>query len=378
MFKPLSERKYKAFILHFILWGGLLLLNYILFGMPGLDVHYAFPLLSWLIYILLFYLNYILLVPKFLFKKRYLLYALLLFVLFATAVYSKTMIDNHFFKERILKEQPHEWRRTPDSAFKAVPPFYDRPFGHNAPTDPPPKRIFNIRLHPFFVTSLLQLALILLASISLRFIKKWQDDEKIRTEIEKEKISTELLFLKQQINPHFLFNAINSIYSLSISQKPETSDAIIKLSSILRYMLYETDKQCVALNDEIQAINNYIELQKLRLTEKMKLSYILKGNPDSYKVVPLIMLPLIENAFKHGVDNANDSFIDILIDVNDGSLILTVKNRIVSKKQSFESSGIGIKNIIRRLDLLYQGSYILESAPDGDVFKVNLKLKLEK
>jgi len=375
IFKTLRERKYKGFVLHFILWGGLLLLNFFIFGMPGLELDFTFPLLSWLIYLLLFYLNYSLYVPKFLFKKKYVLYGIVMVMTFGMAVYSKTKIDNHFFKERI--QDPEKWRQNLNHEFGPKPPFEGDSFVPKPPGGEPPKRILNLRVQPFVITSILQLTLIFLASISLRFIKKWQDDEKIKEAIEKEKISTELLFLRQQINPHFLFNAINSIYSLSISQKPETSDAIIKLSAILRYMLYETDKQMVGLDNEIQAIKNYIELQKLRLTEKVKLSFMLNGNPGSYKVVPLIMLPLIENAFKHGVDNANDSFIDILIEISDGNLILSIKNKIVFKKQSLESSGIGIKNILRRLELLYTGTYIFESAPDGEVFKVYLKIKLE-
>jgi two-component system, LytTR family, sensor kinase len=375
--KAIREKRYKGFILHFILWGGLLLLNFIIFGMPGLEFDLSFPLLSWLAYILLFYLNYSLFVPNYLFRKRYFLYGVLLLTTFAMAVYSKALVDTHFFKEEIQQYRNAKLSQKERHSFKIRPSFDKGQLvpGHYAP---PPKGLLNVHIEPFFMTSTLQLALIVLASISLRFIKRWQDDEKIKAEIEKEKISTELSFLKQQINPHFLFNAINSIYSLSISKKPETSDAIIKLSSILRYMLYETDKQYVALNDEIQAINNYIELQKLRITEKVKLNFKLKGQPGSYKVVPLIMMPLIENAFKHGVDNANESFIDIFIEINQGNLLLSVRNKIVSKSGNQESSGIGIKNIIRRLELLYPDAYGFESSQNANIFAVNLQLKLEQ
>jgi two-component system, LytTR family, sensor kinase len=365
----LRGRKFKGFIMHFILWGGLLFLNYFLFGMPGINFDYRFSLITWSVYILLFYLNYAFLVPEFLFKKKYFLYILLLTIALTCSLIIKKETDSVFFKQRFERiDFPERDRK---------PPVFMREFRRGDRQKRPP-RIWFLEIDPFFMPALSQLAMIILASVSLRFIKRWQDDEKIKDEIEKEKISTELSFLKQQINPHFLFNAINSIYSLSVSQKPETSDAIIKLSSILRYMLYETDKQHVALSNEIHAIDNYIELQKLRLTDKVKLDYKLIGNPGGYKIVPLIMLPLVENAFKHGVDNANDSFINIQIEISNGKLCLIIKNRIVAKNQILESSGIGIKNIIRRLDLLYPKAYTFESDNKEGIFEIKLVIKLEQ
>jgi sensor histidine kinase YesM len=376
--KTIRERGFKGIVLHFILWGGLLLLNFLIFGMPGLDFDFTFPLLSWLIYIILFYINYSLLVPRFLFKKRFLLYITLLIITFSSSIYLKAVIDRHFIEKRVNLFQAGNKERIRISDFGPDPRVNEGIFPPKARTLAPPKRVLFFHVNPFFMTGLLQLTLILLASISLRFIKKWQDDEKLKEEIDKEKITTELSFLRQQINPHFLFNAINSIYSLSISQRPETSDAILKLSSILRYMLYETDKQYVSLEKEIATIKDYIEIQQLRLTDKVKLDFVLNGQTSNYKIVPLVMLPLIENAFKHGVDNVNNSFINILIEIGEGTLILSVRNKIVEKKLSLESSGIGIKNIVRRLDLLYQDLYNLDYRRDGDTFKVNLKIKLEK
>jgi two-component system, LytTR family, sensor kinase len=376
--KPIREKKFKGIVLHFILWGGLLLLNFLIFGMPGLDFDFTFPLLSWLIYIILFYINYSLLVPRFLFKKRFLLYVVLLIFAFSSSIYLKAVIDRHFIEKRGNIFRPVNIERMKIADFRPETHFNEGVFPPRSRTSIPPKRFLFFHVNPFFMTGLLQLTLILLASISLRFIKKWQDDEKLKEDIDKENISTELSFLRQQINPHFLFNAINSIYSLSISQRPETSDAILKLSSILRYMLYETDKQYVSLEKEILTIKDYIELQNLRLTDKVKLNFFLKGQAGNYKIVPLVMLPLIENAFKHGVDNVNNSFIDILIEIEEGNLILTIRNKIVERKQNLESKGIGIKNIIRRLELLYPDSYSLNSTIQGDVFKVLLKIKLEK
>jgi sensor histidine kinase YesM len=221
--------------------------------------------------------------------------------------------------------------------------------------------------------------LIYLGGVSIRFIGKWNDDEKRKSEIEKEKIATELSFLKQQINPHFLFNSLNSIYSLTISKSDKAVDSILKLSSILRYMLYESGASHVSLRDELQIVNDYIELQKLRITEKVNLVYKMEGTPASYKIEPFIIVPLIENAFKYGVDNYNSSTINILIEIKEDMLLLRLKNTIVKSSDILSGEGgIGIKNIKRRLDLLYPGDYTFDIDKTGELFSVILELKLKE
>ncbi|MFN8256610.1 MAG: histidine kinase [Bacteroidales bacterium] len=375
MINFIKDWKYKGFLLHFLLWSGLLLINYIVFGMPGIEFDFSFSLGTWGIYMCFFYLNYSILIPRFLFHNRFLIYIIFLFTAFGANIYLKNAIDSYFFNQIIPNEirfQPGPFRRNDllkPEIQNIRPPQNIRP--------EPSKQFPWFGTNRFLMPGMTQLFLIFLASLSLRFFKKWQDDEKQIAEIEKDKISNELLFLKQQINPHFLFNAINNIYSLSISKSPETSGAIIKLSSILRYMLYETDKKYVELSSEIQAISDYIEIQKLRFTEKVKLQYSVQGNISNHKIVPLIMLPLIENAFKYGVDNANDSFIGILIEIKGNELNLTILNTIISVGKVIENSGIGIKNIRRRLDLLYGNSYTLRNVEEGGIFKVFLKINLE-
>jgi LytS/YehU family sensor histidine kinase len=257
--------------------------------------------------------------------------------------------------------------------------FDEKAKTHLVPAPFPPPFIKNMLLRRAFIPRFSQLLIIVLASISFRFIQKWQDDEKIKSEIEKERISTELSFLKQQVNPHFLFNAINSIYSLSLSGKPSTSDSILKLSSIIRYMLYETDRKFVTLSNEIQIIKDYIELQKLRMTEKVKLTFQVTGESGQYSIAPLLMIPLIENAFKHGVDNISNSFIDINIEIKDDTLNLRIRNSIISRTElNDEKSGIGIKNIVRRLELLYPKAHFFNASRDDGYFLVLLRLALKK
>jgi two-component system, LytTR family, sensor kinase len=363
------DRKLKVYGLHLILWSLLLLLNYFFFRRPGLPIDFTFNILNWAIYLVLFYVNYSLLIPLLLFRKKYFFYLSLLLIFFSMLVYLKAEIDHKYFPDFGRKE----WRqfRLERQMQEMVPP--------QAKMEPAPPPFDNkMPFRMYFIPGLSQLFLIILASTSLRFIQKWQDDEKLKSEIEKEKISTELSFLRQQINPHFLFNAINSIYSLSLSKKSAAPDAILKLSSILRYMLYESEKEFVTLSNEIQVITDYIELQKLRLTNKVELTYNFEGNFEKYSIAPLLLIPLIENAFKHGVDNANNSFIDIRIGIENFRLELHVKNKIVqTKKENIRNSGIGIKNIVRRLELLYANAHKFEAYCENDTFIVHLTLDLK-
>jgi len=231
----------------------------------------------------------------------------------------------------------------------------------------------------FDFMSFYSVLLIYIGSITLRFISKWQDDEKRKSEIEKENIATELSFLKQQINPHFLFNSLNSIYSLTITKSDKAVDSILKLSSILRYMLYESGTSQVRLHDELQIINDYIELQKLRITEKVNLIYKVEGNSASFKIEPFILVPLIENAFKYGVDNYNNSTIEIHVSMRDNKLHLIVRNTVVKRLDPFKSeSGIGIKNIRRRLDLLYPNEYSFDIDETDNIFTVKLEIDLKE
>jgi LytS/YehU family sensor histidine kinase len=250
------------------------------------------------------------------------------------------------------------------------------PFFKNDRTGPLPfeKKRLVFRLPPFSFYSVI---FVWLASITIAFIRRWQLDEKRKLDIEKENISTELSFLKQQINPHFLFNALNNIYSLTLNASQPASTAILKLSSILRYMLYETENKWVNLADEIRIIDDYIELQKLRLTDDMDLHYKVNGDPSNKKIAPLLLFPLIENAFKHGIGNIYKTKINILIEIGKDMLCVDIRNLIANLRRSIgKDFGIGIKNIKRRLDLLYPEKHTLEISEEHDSFSVLLFLKL--
>lgn len=226
------------------------------------------------------------------------------------------------------------------------------------------------------ITQLYLILLIFAISLILGVIERNNQRSRDLERIYSEKMTSELLFLKQQINPHFLFNALNSIYSLVLPHSDPASEAVLKLSSILRYMLYEADKKMVTLEKEIEIIRDYLDLQKFKINSKTKVNFVTEGNLRIHTIEPLLFLPFIENCYKYGADNVTDSFIDIKIISNEKDIILTTSNKVVVTKTSNKDSGIGIKNVQRRLDLLYEDNYKLEIDNSNNTFNVYLKLKL--
>ncbi len=350
--------------LHIIVWLLLFVLNFQFVKNYSVKIDFPFHLIIWLIYAVVFYVNFILLIPYLLFKRKYILYAVTsLVLLFAGSIAKDYTLRQHHRKIKSeIFERP------------AMPP--DRPAFK--PDGMPPGPDFRPRREGRFFM-FYGLLLVYSISLSIRVIQKWQDDEKHKAAVEKEKIATELSYLKQQVNPHFLFNTLNSIYSLTINTSSQAAGVILKLSSILRYMLYESENRQVKLTDEINVLKDYIELQKLRLTDKVSVKFEIEGDTEHYKIPPLLLVPLIENAFKHGADNINDSFIEIIIAIDDDQLKINVRNKIVKiSSEIYQNGGIGIKNIKRRLDLLYGNKYVFETSDRDGVFSVTLILRLTK
>ncbi len=323
--------------------------------------------------------------PYFFFKRRFVLYSIFAITLLVDVYYIKNRLELEQFKEDF---ENIDSRLPPPQdvlvPFDSTKVNIDNPdelmslYGTPPPEDRQRPEPFRKRL-PWGINfiSLYSLLLIYTVSISVKLVQRWQEDERRKSEIEKEKIATELNFLKQQINPHFLFNSLNSIYSLSISKSEKVTNSILKLSSLLRYMLYDSDNKPVSLKDELSTITDYIELQKLRLTEKVSLKYKIIGDPEQFRIEPFILIPLIENAFKYGVDSVNESFINIMVTIYHNKLDLVIKNKIVLKtiENKKSESGIGLKNIQRRLDLLYSGDYNFVAEAKDDVFLVHLEIK---
>jgi len=217
------------------------------------------------------------------------------------------------------------------------------------------------------------LAFHFVAGAMLKVYVEWNRNEVVREKIENEKITSELQFLKAQLNPHFLFNSLNAIYSLSV-KKSDTSEAIITLSELMRYMLYEANKELVPLSKELDYIKNYIALQRLRLSNSENVTINIYGNERNLMIQPLLFISFIENAFKYGTDFKGKTYVKINISIKEDVIHFYVSNIIGAYKKELENSGVGLVNIKNRLDLLYPDSHELLIENNGQTYSIYLTL----
>ena len=211
-------------------------------------------------------------------------------------------------------------------------------------------------------------------------IRHFIHTRQIRQQLIEEKAKNteaELAWLKNQINPHFLFNTLNNISSLTQIDPDAAQDAIAQLSDLLRYAMYETRKDLVPLQGEMEFMRNYVELMKLRCSEKTKVNSTFNVQRSTLEIAPLLFISLIENAFKHGVSSNRDSRIDIGLTADEQQLIFTCDNTNYPKTDSDRSgSGIGLENTRRRLDLIYKDRYTWEQTLEDNIYKVKITIKL--
>lgn len=224
-------------------------------------------------------------------------------------------------------------------------------------------------------------ALFIVAFVSLlRFVEDWFEMEANKKEMENERLTSELRFLKAQINPHFLFNTLNNLYYLAYKQSPNTTEVIAKLSQMMRYMIYDSNHPRVPLDKEIEYMSNYISLEKMRLNDEVPIRFDVHGSTEGLMITPLIFITFLENAFKHGVSNtAKDSWVEADIRIENSICTYAVSNRKLSEpsKTVTEKSGIGLQNLKRRLELTYPDRYDLHIDDLPDVYRVKLKLDLK-
>jgi len=234
---------------------------------------------------------------------------------------------------------------------------------------------YFIAYYGFFDISLYFVIYIFVTSL-LRLARGWFQLQ----EIEKEKTLAELKALKSQINPHFLFNSLNSIYVLARKNSPQVPEKVIQLSDLMRHVIYNSDVDFILLSKEVEMVQNYIELQNLRTTENEKISLELIGEVEGKKVAPLIFLPFVENSFKHGLKSgAENAFVKIKLEISGNELSFEIEN---SKGKSVESEntkykGIGIENVKKRLELIYPDSYSLKITENEKTYKVFLNVQLK-
>ncbi len=208
-------------------------------------------------------------------------------------------------------------------------------------------------------------------------VKHWMKKQQDWIEAQQEKTSAQLQLLKAQLHPHFLFNTLNNIYSFALESSPKTPQLVLKLSSLLSYMLYDCKAEEVLLEKEVEVMKNYIDLEKERYGDKIDISVNIQGDIQDKYITPLLMLPFLENAFKHGTSEQFDRpWMSVDIAVKDHILkckVVNSKNEIVP----FHENGVGINNVKKRLELLYPGKYDLKLADEEDFFVVSLMLELK-
>lgn len=244
-------------------------------------------------------------------------------------------------------------------------PFEDRIFLRNFFFPEMLRKSATFALLMLFMSGFIQLGL------------QWFKSEKQHEALKVANLNAELKYLKSQINPHFLFNSLNTIYSLAHRRSPETEHALVKLSTIMRYMIYQSNEDKVMLEKELHYLQDYIDIQRLRMTRQIPVAFSIEGKADGYEIAPMLLIPFVENAFKHGVSLTEPAYIDIHINISpDGQLHLGVRNRLFKQRVS-EKGGIGLTNVLKRLSLLYKDAHTVTVREQGDEFIADLKIALK-
>ncbi|MEP6750750.1 MAG: sensor histidine kinase, partial [Bacteroidota bacterium] len=355
------NRKKLQIVIHVAIWTGFLLLPFINFSgqeemlfKPGRTLQLLFFTIN-LFLVGFYYLHSLVLIRRLLAERKIARYIISILALLAFFIF----IPNIYF----------QFVQTPTLSFPATmqPPV-------NSLTD----RFGGRRVLPFaFPGTIVMFLLILIVSGGIKIINQWFRSERRTEEIEKEKIVTELALLRLQVNPHFLFNTLNNIYSQAVTGSPDTAASVMKLSTIMRYVLEDVKNNLVPLTREIQFLENYISLQHVRLTEKSVINFKKNGKTEGKEIAPLLLIAFVENAFKYGISSHQTSVIEIQLEVTGNHLIFIVTNQKFDINPAIAANtGIGLTNTKRRLDLMYCNRHSLTVESEAGSFLTTLTLDL--
>jgi hypothetical protein len=308
--------------------------------------------LFYFLMLLFFYANYYVLVPRIYFRRQFGLFVAVVLVSYIVV----SLLPEWLF--------PFGPGPGPQVHGPGAPP---PPMGGPPPPGRPPFENVFIReiRHTLF-----QFTAVFILSLMLRINTRWKQTEQ-------EKVKAELSYMRAQMNPHFLFNTLNSIYSLALDRSENTAPAMVKLSGIMRYVLSEADRDRVPLEKELAYISDFIDLQKLRLGDTVKVSVKVSGESKGKEIAPMILIAFVENAFKHGVNPEEDGSISVKVDITERYLALEVSNNKVHVDgEGKGDGGKGLATTRRRLDLLYPGKHQLAISDEMDKFTVSLGIQL--
>ncbi|MEC3907745.1 histidine kinase [Tamlana sp. 2201CG12-4] len=346
MLKAFFLKKIIQLILHTLFWCAVLLFYTYFFGFDSKDFSYvlSFSLFLMPITIATTYVFIYKLIPDYLIKKRYFFFGVYSF--YALIISAYLIVISVFFGLVYL------------SNFQ---------YSNMAP----------ISKSLLFVAIAVYIVVIIVSSFKLLKLnlKHSEETKKLETKILETQLKLkeqELNYLKMQIHPHFLFNTLNTMYGFALKKADETPEMILKLSNLLDYLLYQVDKPFVLLSDEINHLNDYIELEKMRFNKTLNINFLIKDISNDAQIAPMLLLPFIENSFKHGHLKQGTLHINIKLFCKGNSILFLIEN--TSKHTELTTNGIGLDNIKKRLDLLYKDDYSLAIQNDEGLFRVNLKL----
>jgi hypothetical protein len=312
-----------------------------------------------------FYLNINLLVPRLLSRKKVVAYmAVTLFCFFLICFAIPSLV--HQFYDFGVPPGGMPFLRMPFDMF----PSQDTSLLHGMVNR---WKIYSMRLH----NPTIQFLFVFIISAGLKVLTQWYREQQQLLEMEKLKIQAELSFLKTQIHPHFLFNCLNSIYYMTLSKDDKAPKTVLSLSDFLRFVITESDSGLIPMEKEINMLEEYLNLQSLRASEKFELQFVRQGNFSEYAIMPLTFIPFVENAFKYGISAHCNCFIHINIKTDGGTLTFACDNSIMPDvRNSARSSGVGLENIRKRLELAYPNRYSLDVGEDSRAFHVKLQIRI--
>jgi two-component system, LytTR family, sensor kinase len=335
---------------HIIFWAGLVLLNTLVYG--SYEDKYGrqlfIELVSLPVSLIVAYVNMGFLLPRLLIQKKYTAYILSVIVL----LFACSLISRFIY------------------LYLIAPAYF-----------PKELEIPFFTPHRIVKTMMWSLNPIIFLTSGIKLFKQWYNQEQHSQELAKEKLGAELNYLKGQVHPHFLFNTLNNLYSLTLQKSDTAPKIVLKLSELMSYMLYDSQSETIPLSKEINHIKNYIELEKIRYGSRLDVSFNASGDINGKYIAPLLLIPFVENAFKHGVSNETENaWVTIDIKVKDDLLTVKVENSRSSSLAATDKlnykNGIGLQNVARRLELLYNGNHELVMEKETDRYLVDLKIQL--
>ena len=323
--------------LHVAFWGFMFLSPLTYMRGTGVTViNYLMNCVAPMLMMIVFYLNYLWLTPKYFVSGKHRYYLLINTILVT-----------------VLGVAQNYWMNYAHELFYSVPP--------------PPRHFIFLDFIIFVLRDIFNLAIFSTMATALVLAFRWQHNEDARLEAEAARSDAELRNLRSQVNPHFLLNTLNNIYALTAIDQTRAQDAIMQLSQLLRHILYDNQEAEVPLKDEIKFLENYINLMKIRLSGNVDVRFDSNVSRPDLRVAPLLVVSLVENAFKHGISPTEPSFVHVSLSTDNNQLVCRIENSNHPKTESDRSGhGVGLEQVQQRLDLSYDGQYEWEKGPSAD------------